>query len=74
MVDGKAIFVSKTLKKVEAILNEDKNFFRSHNSYIINLKYIHRYLKGEGGEVVLHGPDRIRMRLRSCARAATIVS
>lgn len=54
MVDGKAIFVSKTLKKVEAILNEDKNFFRSHNSYIINLKYIHRYLKGEGGEVVLH--------------------
>lgn len=53
MVDGKAIFVSKTLKKVETILNEDKNFFRSHNSFIINLKYIHRYLKGDGGEVIL---------------------
>lgn len=53
MADGKAIFVSKTLKKVETILSDDNNFFRSHNSFIINLKYVHRYLKGEGGEVIL---------------------
>jgi two-component system, LytTR family, response regulator len=53
MVDGKNIFVSKTLKKVEAIFKDDHNFFRNHNSFLINLKYIHRYLKGDGGEVIL---------------------
>jgi len=53
MVDGKNIFVSKTLKKVEAMLQGDRDFFRSHNSFLINLKYIHRYLRGEGGEVIM---------------------
>lgn len=46
------IIVSKTLKEFESIL-EDKNFFRVHNSYLINLNHIQKYIKGEGGYVIL---------------------
>lgn len=44
--------VSKTLKEFEEMLPEDI-FFRIHNSYIINKNYVEKYLRGEGGQVVL---------------------
>ena len=53
LVDGKALFVSKTLKKVEALLTGNQDFFRIHHSFIVNLRYIQRYYKGDGGEVCL---------------------
>jgi two-component system LytT family response regulator len=53
MLNGRTIFVSKTLKKVEALLLVDKDFFRIHHSFIINLKYMERYFRGDGGEVCL---------------------
>lgn len=28
---------------------EEVNFFRVHNSHIINLRYVKNYIKGEGG-------------------------
>jgi len=28
-------------------------FFRIHNSYIINKNYVEKYIRGEGGQVVL---------------------
>jgi two-component system, LytTR family, response regulator len=42
--------VSKTLKDFEGLLSPDL-FFRPHNSYIINLKFIKRYIKGDGGKI-----------------------
>jgi len=53
LANGKNIFVSKTLKKVETLLTEYKNFYRIHHSFIINLDYLQRYLKGDGGKVIL---------------------
>ncbi|HEY8661530.1 MAG TPA: LytTR family DNA-binding domain-containing protein [Hanamia sp.] len=44
--------VSKTLKEFEEMLPEDI-FFRIHNSYIINKNYVEKYIRGEGGQVVL---------------------
>ena len=44
--------VSKTLKEYEELLS-DHNFFRIHNSYLININEIKKYVKGEGGYVVL---------------------
>jgi len=41
---------SKTLKEIEELLPA-ANFFRTHHSYIINLQYIKRYIKGDGGQV-----------------------
>lgn len=51
-LDGKKYLVSRTLKEYEDILIE-QNFFRIHNSYLINLGCIKKYVRGEGGYVVM---------------------
>lgn len=43
---------SKPLKEYEIILPPDQ-FFRAHHSYIINLKFIQNYHKGNGGYVTM---------------------
>lgn len=46
---------SRTLKEYEELLPESI-FFRCHHSHLINLKFIKKYIKGEGGFVDLgHG-------------------
>jgi two-component system LytT family response regulator len=40
------------LKDVEEML-EGYSFFRIHQSYLINLKFMQRYVKGDGGYVVM---------------------
>jgi two-component system, LytTR family, response regulator len=49
--EGKFL-VSKTLKEYDDLLS-DHNFFRIHNSYLININSIKKYVKGDGGYVVL---------------------
>jgi two-component system, LytTR family, response regulator len=44
--------VSRTIKDFEEILPTE-TFFRIHNSYIINKDYLEKYIRGEGGQVVL---------------------
>lgn len=44
--------VSRTLKQYEDLLGEH-NFFRIHNSYLINLNAVKKYVRGDGGYVVL---------------------
>ena len=46
------IVVSKTLKEVEKKF-QFPEFFRVHNSYLINLNHIKEYLKGLGGELIM---------------------
>jgi len=46
------ILVSKTLKEVEKKFMFSQ-FFRVHNSYLINLNHVKEYLKGLGGELVM---------------------
>lgn len=50
--DKQQLMVAKTLKDFEDILS-DYQFFRIHNSHLINLNYIKTYHKGKGGYVVL---------------------
>ncbi len=50
--DKRCITVSKVLKDAEALL-EEKDFFRVHNSYLINMQYVQRYIRGNGGEVIM---------------------
>ncbi|NQV53462.1 MAG: response regulator transcription factor [Flavobacteriales bacterium] len=58
LTDGKRIMVSKTIKHFEELLDPDR-FFRVHRSNIINLRYIDKYVKGEGGYVVMKQGARI---------------
>ena len=44
------LMASRTLKDFEEILPTD-TFFRLHNSHIINLHFIKRYIRGDGGQV-----------------------
>jgi two-component system, LytTR family, response regulator len=46
------IFVSKNLKEYETLLT-DCDFFRVHNSFLVNLNEVKRYVKGEGGYVIM---------------------
>ena len=50
--DGKKLMVSKLLKEYEDLL-EPFNFFRIHNSVLINLSHVTKYIKGDGGSVLM---------------------
>ena len=51
-LDGQRYTVSKTIKHYEDLLDA-RSFFRVHKSHIINLNYITKYVKGNGGYVVM---------------------
>lgn len=51
--DGKKYVVSRTLKEYEELLSEHE-FFRIHNSFVINLNAIRKYVRGDGGYVVMN--------------------
>ena len=46
------ITASRTLKETEELL-EGRSFVRVHNSYLVNLNEIQKYVKGEGGYLVM---------------------
>ena len=50
--DGCKIMVSKTIKHFEEMLSEH-NFFRVHQSHLINLMHLKQYHKGEGGYAIM---------------------
>jgi two-component system, LytTR family, response regulator len=50
--NGKSMVVTKLLKDFEDML-QPYRFYRIHNSHLINLRYIEKYLKGDGGQVRL---------------------
>lgn len=52
LINNSKITVSRILKEYEELLS-DLNFFRVHNSNLINLTHVTKYIKGEGGYVVM---------------------
>ncbi len=54
--DGGKLTVSKNLKEFEDLLS-DKGFFRIHKSYLINLSHMKKYIRGDGGYVVMSNGD-----------------
>lgn len=50
--DKKKLLVSRTLKEAEDML-ADHSFLRVHHSHIVNLNAITRYVRGEGGYLVM---------------------
>jgi two-component system LytT family response regulator len=52
LADGKKILVSKTLKDYEVLLSSH-NFLRVQQSHLVNLNFVDRYDKGNGGSVVM---------------------
>jgi two-component system LytT family response regulator len=56
--DSKSIFVTKLLGEFEEMLTP-YNFFRVHHSHLINLTFIKKYIRGEGGHVIMQNGDVI---------------
>ncbi|MDX1406735.1 MAG: LytTR family DNA-binding domain-containing protein [Saprospiraceae bacterium] len=49
---GKRLILSRTLKEIEALLAQH-HFVRVHQSFLINLGHVSKYVKGQGGYVVM---------------------
>jgi two-component system LytT family response regulator len=54
--DRRSLLVTRLLKDFEDLLAPYR-FFRVHNSHVVNLQYITRYIRGEGGQVVIENGD-----------------
>jgi len=50
--NGKKLLVTRSLKDIEEIL-EQHSFIRVHRSWLVNLNEIEKYMKGEGGYLVM---------------------
>ena len=50
--------ISKSIKEVEATLSPNQ-FYRIHNSHIINIEFVEKILKSDGGNVLLSNGDLI---------------
>jgi len=54
----KRIFSSKNLKEYQKLL-ADYNFYRIHNSHLVNMSHIKKYLKQDGGAVIMSDNSEI---------------
>lgn len=55
---GKHFMVSRTLKEFENLLSES-GFIRVHQSYLVNLEHIDRFVKKDGGYLLLKNGSKI---------------
>lgn len=57
------ILVTKTLKEYENILS-DQGFIRIHKSFLVNINHIKKYIKGDGGWVLMTDDEKIMVSRR----------
>jgi two-component system, LytTR family, response regulator len=55
---GEKVVISKTLKDVEEILAED-DFFRIHASYLVNMKHVAKFTRGDSGSVIMSNGQQL---------------
>jgi two-component system, LytTR family, response regulator len=58
LLNGKTMLVTRLLKDFEDMLVPFR-FFRVHHSHLINLNYIQKYIRGDGGQVVMQTGETI---------------
>ncbi len=63
MKDSRKITIAKTLKEFETLLS-DYNFFRVHNSHMVNLSYVKSYQRGKGGTLLMTDRSEIEVSIR----------
>ena len=61
--DKQKLVVAKGLKEFEQMLS-GFNFFRLHNSHLVNLAFVRSYNKGKGGVAVLTDGKEIEVSVR----------
>ena len=59
--DKNKIIACRTLKKIEEQIQDYNCFVRVHNSYMVNLNEVVRYIRGEGGYLVMSDNSSINV-------------
>ena len=60
---GRTIVVTKLLKDFETMLR-GYGFYRVHNSHLINLSFVTKYLRGDGGQAMMQNGDIVEVSRR----------
>jgi two-component system LytT family response regulator len=63
LTNGDRITASKTIKAYEDML-ETMNFYRVHKRHVINLNYMRKFIKGDGGYLVMDDGKKIEVSRR----------
>ena len=63
IMGNKKLFVSKTLKDYEEMLG-NSGFFRPHQSHLVNISFIDRFEKGDGGILILRDGTNVPVSYR----------
>lgn len=58
LVDGEKYLLAKSLKEFEETLPE-KDFFRIHNSFLVNLNEIKKFVRSDGGYVIMNDGTQV---------------
>lgn len=61
--EKKILYISKNIKEIESLFS-DERFFRTHNSYLINLDCISKYLNKDGGCIEMNDKAEIPLSRR----------
>lgn len=64
MNDGRHLLSAKTLGDYEVFFAET-NFIRVHRSYLINIDYVKKYIKGDGGFAIMEDNAKIEVSRRN---------
>jgi two-component system LytT family response regulator len=70
--NGEHIFVTKTLKYYEDLLSEH-SFLRVHQSHLINHRYIHSFLKKDGGFISMKNNHIVPVSVRKKAELMALL-
>lgn len=60
LTGGKKIMVSRVLKELDETLS-GADFYRVHSSFLININHIKKFIRGEGGYIVMDNGDHIML-------------
>jgi two-component system, LytTR family, response regulator len=60
LVQKQKLLVTKTLKEIEDIL-DGSDFFRIHNSNLINMAHVERYVRSDGGYVIMSNGVNVKI-------------
>jgi two-component system, LytTR family, response regulator len=59
-INNEKLLVAKTLKDIDETL-DGSGFCRIHHSHLVNLNHITRYVRGDGGYVIMSNGDNINV-------------
>lgn len=63
MLENKKMLITKSLREMEELL-EEHTFLRTHKSYFVNLSHIVKYIRIDGGYLIMSNGDKVAVSRR----------